>query len=75
MNTLLQFGRTPTHTLQTIGDQALRTSRRRYSSGFPHYQGGVISKLGFNNARHSRVVGDNAARLARFVGLSPSDKP
>lgn len=56
--------------VREVGNLALTIATERYGSGFPDYTGGRIRKLGFNNARHNRKVGDNAARLCNYLGFS-----
>lgn len=70
----LEFDAGQLETLQNIGNDALAIATRRYGSGFPEFSGGVIRKLGFNNARHDRMVGNDAARLARYVGLQSAEQ-
>lgn len=56
--------------VQKVGQRALEIAEERYCSGFPDYKGGIIKKLGHNNARHNRRVGDDAARLVDVQGFS-----
>lgn len=57
-----------------VGHCALTIASDRYSNGFPDYQGGDIRKLGHNNGRHGLMTGNDAARLARHLGLSPAEQ-
>lgn len=79
MSNLLLFNRHEWTTrqlnaLREVGTLALTIATERYGSGFPDYKGGKIKKLGFNNARHNRKVGDNAAYLCNYLGFSKRDQ-
>ena len=53
-----------------VGHHGLAIATERYGSGFPEYRGGTVRKLGFNNGRHGRTVGNDAARLGAVLGFS-----
>lgn len=79
MSNLLLFNRHEWTTrqlnaLREVGTLALTIATERYGSGFPDYRGGKVKKLGFNNARHNRKVGDNAAYLCSYLGFSKRDQ-
>jgi hypothetical protein len=69
-----EFDERQTEVVRDIGHSALLLATDRYSSGYPNYRGGDIRKLGHNNARHGLMTGNDAARLANFMGLSPSEQ-
>lgn len=74
MNTLVEFDKEQTQAVQKIGRKALDIAEERYCSGFPYYRGGQIRKLGYNNARHDRMVGDGSAQLGAYIGFSPAEQ-
>lgn len=60
--------------IREVGEEALRISRSRYSSGFPDYEGGSERKLGYNNERHNFIMGRDAKRLLQHLGFSAFDQ-
>jgi hypothetical protein len=56
--------------IRATGKEAMNIASDRYGSGFPDYKKGSIRKLGHNNGRHSRKVGDDTARLLDYLGFS-----
>lgn len=70
----LEFDKEQTQAVRQIGQRALDIAQSRYCSGFPDYRGGGIRKLGYNNARHDRMVGEDSVRLGERVGLSTGEQ-
>lgn len=68
----IEFDKKKTGALREIGARALSIATDRYCSGYPNYTGGTVRKLGFNNALHGRMVGEDGGKIASRVGLSPS---
>lgn len=60
--------------VREVGVRALALAQNRYCSGFPLYQGGQIQKLGYNNARHDFMVGNDSARLGEAVGFGATEQ-
>jgi hypothetical protein len=56
--------------IRAAGKDALTVASDRYGSGFPDYRKGTIRKLGHNNGRHSKKVGDDTARFLEHLGFS-----
>ncbi len=60
--------------LRGIGQQALAISEENYCSGFPHFRGGKIRKLGHNNARHNFIVGRDSAQVGGAIGFDSTSR-
>lgn len=68
----IEFDKKKTGSLREIGAKALDIATDRYCSGYPGYAGGKVKKLGYNNALHGRMVGEDGGKVVSRLGLPSS---